>query len=51
MSKIIINPISQYKILGIIGGEHSCGLTYIENGEIKYCLEEERFTRAQAAKY
>ena len=47
MSKIIINPISQYKILGIIGGEHSCGLTYIENGEIKYCLEEERFTRVK----
>ena len=36
---------SNYKILGIIGGLHSSGVTYIENGSVKYCLDEERFSR------
>ena len=34
-----------HKILGIIGGMHSCGLAYFENGEIKVVLEEERLIR------
>ena len=41
---------SNYKILGIIGGMHSCGIAYIENGEIKYCFEEERFSRQKVWK-
>jgi hypothetical protein len=36
---------SPYKILSIIGGQHSCGLVYYENGEIKVVLEEERLIR------
>jgi carbamoyltransferase len=36
---------SPYKILSIIGGQHSCGLAYYENGEVKVVLEEERLTR------
>lgn len=36
---------SNYKILSIIGGQHSCGLAYYENGEVKVVLEEERLTR------
>jgi carbamoyltransferase len=39
---------SNYKILGIIGGLHSCGVAYIENGNIKYCFEEERFSRVKS---
>jgi len=38
---------SNYKILGIVGGMHSCGITYVENGNIKYCFEEERFSRTK----
>jgi len=38
---------SSHKILGIIGGMHSCGLVYIENGEIKVVLEEERLDRTK----
>ena len=34
-----------HKILGIVGGMHSCGIAYIENGEIKVVLEEERINR------
>ena len=41
--KLIEN--SPHKILGIIGGLHSCGLAYIENGEIKVVIEEERIIR------
>ena len=36
---------SNHKILGIIGGQHSCGIAYIENNEIKVVLEEERLIR------
>jgi carbamoyltransferase len=36
---------SNSKILGIIGGQHSCGIAYIENNEIKVVLEEERLIR------
>jgi len=39
---------SPYKILGIIGGQHSCGLVYYENGEIKVVLEEERLIRQKS---
>jgi hypothetical protein len=38
---------SLYKILSIIGGQHSCGLAYFENGEVKVVLEEERLTRVK----
>jgi carbamoyltransferase len=41
--KLIEN--SSYKILSIIGGQHSCGLAYFENGEVKVVLEEERLVR------
>ena len=41
--KLIEN--SPHKILGIIGGLHSCGLAYIENGEIKVVIEEEWIIR------
>jgi len=34
-----------HKVLSIIGGMHSCGLAYMENGEVKYILEEERLSR------
>ena len=30
-------------ILSIVSGMHSCGISYIENGEIKFSFEEERF--------
>jgi carbamoyltransferase len=43
--KLIEN--STYKILSIIGGLHSCGLAYYENGEIKVVLEEERLVRTK----
>jgi len=43
--KLIEN--SPYKILSIIGGQHSCGLAYFENGEVKVVLEEERLTRVK----
>ena len=36
---------SNSKILGIIGGQHSCSIAYIENNEIKVVLEEERLIR------
>lgn len=36
---------SNHKILGIIGGQHSCGIAYIENNKIKVVLEEERLIR------
>jgi len=39
---------SPYKILSIIGGQHSCGLVYYENGEIKVVLEEERLIRQKS---
>ena len=38
---------SNYKILGIIGGMHSCGIAYVDRGELKYCYEEERFSRTK----
>jgi len=44
--KLIQN--SPYKILSIIGGQHSCGLAYYENGEIKVVLEEERLIRQKS---
>jgi len=44
--KLVAN--SPYKILSINGGQHSCGLAYYENGEIKVVLEEERLTRQKS---
>lgn len=41
---------SNYKVLGIIGGLHSCGVAYVENGELKHCFEEERFSRQKTWK-
>lgn len=41
---------NEYKILGLNFGEHACGVAYLENGEIKYCIEEERLTRVKAWK-
>jgi len=38
---------SKYKILSIIGGQHSCGLAYYEDGEVKVVLEEERLVRTK----
>ena len=32
-------------ILSIVTGMHCCGFSYIENGEIKFCFEDERFSR------
>ena len=36
---------SDLKILGIIGGAHSCGLAYFDHGELVCVLEEERLVR------
>ena len=33
------------KILSISAVGHDCGVAYIVDGKIKYCLAEERFTR------
>lgn len=33
------------KILSFVGGQHSCGAAYFENGELKVVLEEERLIR------
>lgn len=41
---------SSYRILGIIGGSHSCGLAYFENGDLKVVLEEERLNRIKPYK-
>jgi carbamoyltransferase len=38
---------SSYNILGIIGGTHSCGVAYVEKGNIVAVLEEERLTRVK----
>jgi carbamoyltransferase len=38
---------SQYNILGIIGGTHSCGVAYVEKGNVVAVLEEERLTRVK----
>ena len=38
---------SEYNILGIIGGTHSCGVAYVEKGNVVAVLEEERLTRVK----
>ena len=38
---------SSYNILGIIGGTHSCGVAYVEKGNVVAVLEEERLTRVK----
>ncbi len=38
------------KILGIAGGEHSCGLAYLENGKPIFAFEEERHNRIKTYK-
>ena len=38
---------SKYNILGIIGGTHSCGVAYVEKGNVVAVLEEERLTRVK----
>ena len=37
------------KILGFINGSHDCGVSLIEDGEIKGCFTEERFSRVKSA--
>ena len=37
-------------ILSIVTGMHCCGFSYIENGEIKFCFEDERFSRVKPYK-
>jgi carbamoyltransferase len=39
---------NKYKILGFIGGAHSCGVAYIDKGELVCVLEEERLTRIKS---
>ena len=39
---------NKYKILGFIGGAHSCGIAYIDKGELVCVLEEERLTRIKS---
>ena len=38
------------KILGIAGGEHSCGLAYLDNGKPIFAFEEERHNRIKTYK-
>jgi carbamoyltransferase len=38
------------KILGISAGDHSCGLSLIDNGKIIFSLEEERHSRTKGYK-
>ena len=38
------------KILALSGGEHSCGLAYLENGKPIFAFEEERFNRIRTYK-
>ena len=38
------------KILGISGGEHSCGLAYLDNGKPIFAFEEERHNRIKTYK-
>lgn len=37
------------KVLGYISNTHHCGFAYVENGEIKGCFLEERFSRIKTA--
>ena len=36
------------KILALSGGEHSCGIAYLENGKPQFAFEEERFNRIKS---
>jgi len=47
---MILHKNSNYNILGVIAGHHSCGLAYIEKGNLKVILEEERLTRIKPYK-
>tara|TARA_R100000541_G_scaffold26262_1_gene35784 strand:+ start:171 stop:1850 length:1680 start_codon:yes stop_codon:yes gene_type:complete len=38
------------KILALSGGEHSCGITYLEDGKPIFAFEEERFNRVRSYK-
>ena len=38
------------KILAVQGGTHSCGLAGIEDGNIVFAFEEERFSRVKSYK-
>jgi len=38
------------KVLGITGGNHSCGLSLVEDGKIIFAFEEERFIRIKSYK-
>lgn len=36
------------KIYGLYGGQHDASAVYIENGDIKFCIEEERINRIKS---
>jgi len=38
------------KVLGYLSNSHHCGVSYIEDGKIKGCFTEERFSRIQTSK-
>lgn len=47
---MILNPNYQGRILGLIGGSHSCAVAYFEAGELKVVIEEERLIRQKPIK-
>lgn len=47
---MVLREGSKYRILGLIGGSHSCAVAYLENGELKAVIEEERLIRQKPIK-